>query len=530
VLSRDKQRVLADVVHRVLAHYGSEPLAVEHTIYDTIYEERRRLEGERRRATTRSQSAFYESIYGEAQRASPERQRTLLEQLVHSFAEEVSGHFDPRIYAVATRALPPALNVLLNAASPLRLLSALPSGFSDLDDQLSIEGEVEALKKMASMGTTVLVPTHVSNLDSIIIGYALHRMGLPPYIYGAGLNLFHNKLIGFFMHNLGAYKVDRQKKAGLYKQVLKTYAGCSIEAGYHNLFFPGGTRSRSGRVEDHLKLGLLGMGLDAYIHNLQAAKPKPDVFVVPCTLNYQLVLEAETLIDDHLKDVGKSRYIIEDDEFSQPRRILDFVQKLFSLHSKIHVVISRSLDVFGNEVDLDGFSRDSRGRRVDRTRYVELDGAPAVHGQRDAEYTRELARAVGTSYRRDTVLNSTNVLAFAVFRLLKTKNPELDLYRLLRSGGREASFATTEVYDRLDRLLVELRALATKGIVRLDNIVLSRDTVTVVGDALAHLASYHRRPAVVRRGDRLFHEDRNLLFYYQNRIDSLNLLPAQVRT
>jgi hypothetical protein len=28
---------------------------------------------------------------------------------------------------------------------------------------------------------------------------------------------------------------------------------------------------------------------------------------------------------------------------------------------------------------------------------------------------------------------------------------------------------------------------------------------------------------VVRRGDRLLHEDRNLLLYYQNRIDSLGI-------
>ena len=37
-------------------------------------------------------------------------------------------------------------------------------------------------------------------------------------------------------------------------------------------------------------------------------------------------------------------------------------------------------------------------------------------------------------------------------------------------------------------------------------------------DALVHLSSYHRRPAVERRGDRLFHVDRNLLLYYRNRL------------
>ena len=42
------------------------------------------------------------------------------------------------------------------------------------------------------------------------------------------------------------------------------------------------------------------------------------MFIVPATLSFQLVLEAETLIDDFLKEVGKSRYIITDDEFASP--------------------------------------------------------------------------------------------------------------------------------------------------------------------------------------------------------------------
>ena len=37
-----------------------------------------------------------------------------------------------------------------------------------------------------------------------------------------------------------------------------------IEHGYHSLFFPGGTRSRSGGVERRLKLGLAGTGIEAF--------------------------------------------------------------------------------------------------------------------------------------------------------------------------------------------------------------------------------------------------------------------------
>ena len=519
----DKERVLVEVVHRTFNHYTKDPRRTEQALFDTLYEERLRLETEGNRTKAKKQGAFYRRIHKEALRASPARQSELLKEVIQAFADEVAGHFDPRVFALATRVVPPALSALLNTLSPLRLLTAIPTGMATLNDQIVIEGETEAFKAAARMGTTVLVSTHLSNLDSIILGYALFRLGLPPYTYGAGLNLFANKMIGFFMHNLGAYKVDRRKKAEVYKHVLKTYAGCTMELGYHNMFFPGGTRSRSGAVENRLKMGLLGMSLDAYIHNLLAKKTRPDVFVVPCTLNYQLVLEAETLIEDYLKAVGKSRYIIEDDEFSKPNRVIDFFTRLFSLDSRIHMVVSKPLDVFGNVVDEQGRSRDHRGRVVDRERYVYQNGSPAFDAQRDQEYTRELASSITKAFHRDTVIKPTHLVAYSILDWLWEKCPGMDFYRVLRTGGPEESIPMTEAYSRVDRTLGTLREFEQDNRLRLDESIRGKDTGAVVGDALAHLKSYHRRPALLRRGDRLFHIDRNLLLYYHNRLTGFGL-------
>jgi glycerol-3-phosphate O-acyltransferase len=292
-----------------------------------------------------------------------------------------------------------------------------------------------------------------------------------------------------------------------------------MEAGHHNLFFPGGTRSRSGAVEQRLKLGLLGMGLDAYIHNLKARTRNPDIFVVPCTINYELVLEAETLIDDHLKEVGRSRYIIEDDEFSRPRQVLQFVQRLFSLESRVNVRFSRPLDVFGNPVDDEGRSLDSRGRLIDRALYVDTGDGPGADPQRDEEYTRELSQAIVDAFHRDTVLKATHVVSRAVFDLLRDRNPGMDLYRLLRTGGDSPSLPLPEVYQRLDRVLEAVRRAATEGRVRLDGAAARGDAVAVSSEAQEHLSSYHRRPAIERHGDRLVAADRNLLLYYGNRVD-----------
>ena len=515
---QDREAVLVDVVQRVSERWSRPAHAAEHAVLDTLYEERRRLERQANSADTPERRALYERLRREAPKASPELQREMLRELVQGFAAEVAGSFSAPVYALATRVLPPALNVLLNTLSPLRLLESLPGGGGRLDEQLEMEGETDAVKALAGRATLMFVPTHASHLDSVLMGLALYRLGLPPVLYGAGLNLFENPLIGVFMRHVGAYRVDRTKKAAVYKDVLKAYAGCTLERGYHQLFFPGGTRSRSGAVERHLKMGLLGMALDAYANNLRAGRPRPDVFVVPCTLNYQLVLEAETLIEDFLKEAGKSRYIIVDDEFSKPRRVLEFVRRLFTLDSRVHLVFGRPLDVFGNPVDADGTSRDARGRPVDRRRYLLARGEVVADRQRDAEYTVELAEAVARAFQRDTVVKATHLLSHTALGLFRELNPERDLYRLLRVGVDEESLDLRTVYTRLDAALARLSDLCVAGRLRLDPRLARQDAGALVGQALAHLGSYHRAPALFRRGDRLFSADRSLLLFYGNRL------------
>ena len=524
----DKARALSDVTGRVVAatvrSAADSGLPLDEVIAEAIYHERRRLEDEADSKTSRADRAFWDDVHARFRGAGESELHRLLEASVGRYAEEIAGNFDDRVYQAVTRAGPPALGVLLNAVSPKRLLTKfghLPS----LEDAVVLQGETEQLRRLHELGTVILVPTHVSNMDSIIVGFALYRLGLPPFIYGAGLNLFSNPLMGFFMHHLGAYTVDRRKKDPLYKQALKSYAGVTLELGYDNIFFPGGTRSRSGALEGRLKLGLAGTGIDAYIHNLRRNAKSPKIFIVPATLSFQLVLEAETLIDDFLKEVGKSRYIISDDEFSQPKRVFDFITQLFGLDSKIYFTISEGLDPFGNVVDHDGQSVDPCGRAVDIERYVLVDGAPAHEAVRDAEYTREVGKEISAAYLRNNVVQATNVTARAVLACLRRHNPHIDLLRLLRTGGRRDFLELSEVHAETDRQLAALRALANAGGVRLDESTRTGTADEVVADGLRHFAIYHATPAAERKGDLVVPRERQLLFYYQNRLEGYGLPP-----
>ena len=497
-------------------------LALHELLEDSLYFEERRLQDNHGAPNRDRDRAFWSQLRRDLRGSSEAEQKALLQRVVRHYGEEISGNFDPRVYRLATRALPTGLNIILNATSPLKLVTRLGDRRPNLEDTVVIQGETDHFRSLRDHGTLILVPTHVSNLDSVVVGYSLYRLGVPPFVYGAGLNLFNNPLTSFFMHNLGAYTVDRKKTDPTYKTTLKEYATLTMEHGYDNIFFPGGTRSRSGAVERRLKLGLLGSGLASYINQLKESAPKPKVFIVPATLSFELVLEAETLIDDFLKEVGKSRYIIDDDEFMKPKRVLEFMRQLFGLDARIHVTLSRGMDPFGNPVDDDGTSLDPCGRAIDIARYTFVNGAPDHDAARDAEYTREVGRRIAEAFATDNVVAQTHVTAFAIFGLLQKRNPRMSVLRLIRTGGEEDDLEIGIVYTEVQRLIEELKKLQAQKKIRLST-ALSESAEDVVNDALARFSTYHTRRAFERRGDRIVPADRNLLLYYQNRLEGYGL-------
>jgi len=454
-----------------------------------------------------------------------------LQRLVYDYAEDVAGGFSQPAYRVATQLLPPALGLLLTPerigdvagylVRPGRLLELL-------SQRLHVTGPLEHLAALAARATLVCVPTHLSNLDSPLMGYALQAAALPPTTYGAGKNLFTNPILGFFMRNLGAYRVDRRIKHELYKDVLKTYSQVILERGYHSMFFPGGTRSRSGRVETHLKLGLLGTALAATVERYRRLAGAPGsrgpairpIYVVPVTINTQLVLEAETLIADYLKETGKARFIIEDDESTQLGRMVQFVRSTLTHEGAVVVRFGRPLDVLGNPVDEAGRSLGPQGRPIELERYFWVQGVPQAVPQRDAEYMNDTGAAIADSYRCNTVLMATHLLAHVVWRYIELTLPGLDLYRRLRQP-LDLELEVPAVLADIERLQARLRAAG-----HLLGPFAAGSPQEVLSAALAAFYSYHSEPAVVRAGEnKLLPGDRQLLFYYQNRVDSLGRLP-----
>jgi glycerol-3-phosphate O-acyltransferase len=449
-------------------------------------------------------------------RMSESEKKETLRAICERMTWDIAGNFDPRVYQFATRAVPPLLTGVMKPSALPEDLMTLASGTHAVDEILRTEGDIEGLRRLAKKGTLVFVPTHSSNLDSIALGYALMREQLPPVVYGAGKNLFTNPIISFFMHNLGAYRVDRRIRAALYKDVLKTYSCVMIERGYHSLFFPGGTRSRSGLVERRLKLGLAGTALEAFSRNRVRGITRP-IFFVPTTINYGLVLEAETLVEDWLKEAGKSRYIIEDDEFSQLDRWLAFFRRVAGTQSACVIRFGSPLDPFGNKVDDEGGSITPDGRVIDPGTYTMFRGVPTLDPRRDAEYTRELGQVLVGEYERETVLMSTQIVAHALFRRIVQGTPGVDLFGRLRHRG-EVTVKREELVQDVGVMRDRLRDLASRGEVHMSHLAGTADPAALVERSFSAWGGYHRRTIVIEHDGMVTAEDPTMLLYYQNRL------------
>jgi len=527
--SRSTEEIRSEVVGRVydrtLARAeAAGPPSLDEIVNETVWHEGERLR--RSRSVSDEDRAFVGHLRRSIGKANDQALKQLLREILERYAAEITGHFSSTVYSVATRALPLGLNVLLGGLSVRRVLGATLKDLASLSQHLVIRGETDALLRLKRHGTLVYVPTHSSNLDSVLLGYGIYRLGLPPVTYGAGLNLFSNPMTGFFMRNLGAYTVDRLKADPLYRALLKEYATVTLEYGRDNLYFPGGTRGRSGEVERRLKMGLLGTSVRAYRESLIRRRTNPRIYVVPVTLSYPLVLEASTLVEDHLKEVGKASYIIMDDEFSRVRRWFEYLKGLASLDQRIHLTVGPALDPFGNRVDAQGRSLDPKGRVIDPAGYLMAGGELVEDEARDQEYTKLLGARIMETWRTHNVAMATHVLAFAFFEHLRRRETSGDLYRLLRNLGPEEGLDQAEVEGTLGKLLDELKDLARRGGILLGHSVEAGNAQEVMREGLRTFGSYHVRPVVERRGVRLHVLDPNLLFYYRNRLEGYGLLDA----
>ncbi len=498
---------------------------IEQIISRTLYLEQIRLNENPWKVDPPNEKQFWKRVRKELAENSKhrddvraDRDRELLRRVVNRYSQEIAGNFNPKTFLFARKFLTGLFRRMLNTAAGKNQQRIWGSKF-ELYDRLHVYGDLEHIRSLFSKGTIVIVPTHSSNLDSMLIGYALDMIvGLPSFSYGAGLNLYDSEIVAYYLSRLGPYRVDRRKRNPIYLETLKTMSQLSLEKGTNSLFFPGGTRSRSGEIETDLKFGLMASLVAAQRSSLRKSSPNK-IFVIPLILSYHFVLEAKYLINGYLKRVGEERYEASRDEFQSLRKILDFAWQFFKKGSEMTLSFGKPMDVLGNYVDADGKSVDDRGKHIRISEYFDDAVDDKTQFQRERVYTRNLAQKISESYLKDNVVLSSQIVAFAGFQILQKMNPRLDIFGLSKLPNEDFIFDEHLFKSVVSQIMHRLKEMESKGEILLPEEFHAMETEKLIIDGIEKLGVFHTlKPLRYDKKGKIISDSFKFLYFYHNRL------------
>lgn len=512
------QKVLTD---------GIKQQNLEELLASTIYLEKIRVKTNPWKVDPPNEMAYWQKLEAELksnlQSDDPDNlNKKLLQKIINRYSEEIVTNFSPKTFRFARKFLSAFFKRLLNPIFA-RNQRAFWGNQEQLESKLIVTGAVREMRELLKQGTVIAVPTHFSNLDSILIGYMMEtKVGLPSFSYGAGLNLYDSEIIAYFMSKLGAYKIDRRKTSPIYRISLNAFSSLSVQKGINTIFFPGGTRSRSGQLEKDVKWGLMSSLLDAQ-RQMYTDDPSKKIFVFPVVVSYHFVLEASSLIDQHLQAAGKERYFRSKIKSSGLGSTWKFIKRVFSSDSKIYMNIGKPLDVLGNKVDTRGYSHDANGNLLDIGEYYMTDGLIKADKQREAVYTRHLGRIIVDQFHKENVVLTSHIVCFAAFEYFQKLNKKDDLYTILSLSASNLEIELSIFQNWIKMIQAELIILRDKGALKLSDDVL-KDELFVIHDGIRNVNSYHQtRPILLDEKEMIRSEHLETLYFYHNRLVGFDL-------
>ena len=137
----------------------------------------------------------------------------------------------------------------------------------------------------------ILLWSHRSNLDTLVLAAALQEQGLPPAHLFAGINMAFGPM-GAIMRRAGVIFIRRSTGDDpLYKYVLKEYVGYVLEKRFNLSWSIEGTRSRTGKMLPP-RLGLLSYAADAYLQGRV-----DDIMLLPVSITFDQLHEIAEYAD-----------------------------------------------------------------------------------------------------------------------------------------------------------------------------------------------------------------------------------------
>jgi glycerol-3-phosphate O-acyltransferase len=150
---------------------------------------------------------------------------------------------------------------------------------------------VERLRAAMARQPGILLWSHRSNLDTLVLAAALQEKGLPPAHLFAGINMAFGPM-GAIMRRAGVIFIRRSTADDpVYKYVLREYVGYVLEKRFNLSWSIEGTRSRTGKMLPP-RLGLLSYAADAYLSGRV-----DDLLLLPVSVTFDQLHEISEYAD-----------------------------------------------------------------------------------------------------------------------------------------------------------------------------------------------------------------------------------------
>lgn len=217
------------------------------------------------------------------------------------------------------------------------------------------------IRKSATKGPVVYVPSHKSHMDYLALNWVLHQHHMHTPRIAAGKNLAFWP-IGHVFRKTGAFFIRRTfKGARLYARVFTRYIKVLLREGYPIEFFIEGGRSRSGKLIMP-QLGFLSILVQAYIEGYCE-----DLVFAPASIVYDRVPEEKSFLreekggkkrQESLGEMLKARGFLKKKygkiyiRFGQPISLKEFLSKSEETDEDIPQALALSLIGSINRVSL----------------------------------------------------------------------------------------------------------------------------------------------------------------------------------
>ncbi len=150
------------------------------------------------------------------------------------------------------------------------------------------QADIDRIRAASKEGSLILLPSHKSHIDYLILSYFFYVRNLILPVIAAGDNL-NFQPVGPIFRRCGAFFIRRSFKGDrLYAAVVDAYIRRLMRDGYPIELFLEGGRSRTGKLMEP-KLGLLNMIVDSAL-----GVPELKVQFVPVSIGYERVIEADS--------------------------------------------------------------------------------------------------------------------------------------------------------------------------------------------------------------------------------------------